>query len=94
MAAQQQQQQQPQQQQLYPPPPPFYSLYHSDADGSQERPLPPLPPPPVEGDYQQFGIADSVSFSVVSLYSNQPGSRYKYTILSLHTCRHRWFCRH
>ncbi len=62
MAAQQQSaaQQAPQQQQLYPPPPPFYRLYIADADGSAERPLPPLPPPPLTGNYQQFGIADSV----------------------------------
>ena len=50
----------PQQQQLYPPPPPFYRLYRADADGSAERPLPPLPPPPPVGTYQQFGVADSV----------------------------------
>jgi len=54
------QQQPPQQQQLYPPPPPFYRLYRPDADGSEARPLPPLPPPPLTGVYQQFGIADSV----------------------------------
>lgn len=50
-------QQAPQQQALYPPPPPFYRLYRPGADGSVDAPL---PPPPVEGAYQQFGIADSV----------------------------------
>ena len=54
-------QQQPQQQQLYPPPPPFYRLYQADAGGTAERPLPPLPPLPAAGEYQQFGVADSVS---------------------------------
>ena len=57
----------PQQQQLYPPPPPFYRLYRADADGSAELPLPPLPPPAVTGEYQQFGIADSVRLPAASL---------------------------
>lgn len=47
----------PTQQQLYPPPPPLYRLYTADADGSQERQL---PPPLPQGTYQHFGIADSV----------------------------------
>jgi hypothetical protein len=54
-------QQPPIQQQLYPPPPPFYRLYRADADGTPGRPLPPLPPPAAAGEYQQFGVADSVS---------------------------------
>ena len=58
MAAPPQQQQAgapPPQQQLYPPPPPFFRLYRPGA----ELP-PPLPPPPPVGEYQSFGIADSV----------------------------------
>jgi len=41
--------------QTYPPPPPFYKLFRGDADGSAERPLPPVPPAPVEGEFQMFG---------------------------------------
>lgn len=61
----------PQQQQLYPPPPPFYRLYRADADGSAERPLPPLPPPAVTGEYQQFGIADSTEVVLPPLTGRQ-----------------------
>ena len=41
--------------QTYPPPPAFFRLYREDADGSAERPLPPAPPAPVEGEFQMFG---------------------------------------
>ena len=62
MAAAPSQQQQsgapPPQQQLYPPPPPFFRLYRPGAEL-----LPPLPPPPPVGEYQSFGIADSVCCS-------------------------------
>ncbi|KAL4855360.1 putative anion transporter 6 [Chlorella vulgaris] len=93
MAAQQQSaaQQAPQQQQLYPPPPPFYRLYIADADGSAERPLPPLPPPPLTGNYQQFGIADSTEVVLPPLTGRQlfqakpDGSiDYKQQLLALH----------
>ncbi|KAL4421896.1 hypothetical protein ABPG77_003698 [Micractinium sp. CCAP 211/92] len=53
---------QPSQQQLYPPPPPFYRLYRPGAEL-----LPPLPPPPVTGEYQQFGIADSTEVVLPTL---------------------------
>ncbi|KAK9821425.1 hypothetical protein WJX81_003367 [Elliptochloris bilobata] len=46
---------QPQHVQTYPLPPAFFRLYRDDADGSAERPLPPLPPAPVEGEFQMFG---------------------------------------
>ena len=55
-----QQEQAMQQQSIYPPIPPFYRLYRPDADGTEERPLPPLPPPPVAGDYQMFGAMHTV----------------------------------
>ena len=48
------------QQSLYPPPPEFYRLYRDDADGTAERPLPPLPPQPAEADYQMFGEMQTV----------------------------------
>ena len=41
--------------QTYPPPPAFFRLYREDAEGSAERPLPPAPPAPVEGEFQMFG---------------------------------------
>ena len=50
----------PQQQQLYPPPPPFYRLYAPGGGDTPGAPLPPLPPPPPVGEYQHFGVADSV----------------------------------
>lgn len=52
--------QQQQQQSFYPPVPPFYRLFRADADGTAERPLPPAPPPPVEGTYQMFGELHTV----------------------------------
>ncbi|PSC76622.1 mediator of RNA polymerase II transcription subunit 7a-like [Micractinium conductrix] len=61
-------QQAPQQQALYPPPPPFYRLYRPGADGSVDAPL---PPPPVEGAYQQFGIADSTEVVLPPLTGRQ-----------------------
>ncbi|KAK9806166.1 hypothetical protein WJX72_003807 [[Myrmecia] bisecta] len=73
MALQQQQQAPPgeqqevKQQQAYPPPPPFYRLYRPDADGSAERPLPPEPPKPVEGEYVLFGEFHSTESGVPPL---------------------------
>jgi mediator of RNA polymerase II transcription subunit 7 len=54
-------------QQLYPPPPPYYRL--------AERGL--EPPPPIEGDYTQFGVIYSTEeglppLSVRRLYEIQP----------------------
>ena len=46
--------------QTYPPPPAFFRLYREDADGSAERPLPPAPPVPVEGEFQMFGELHTV----------------------------------
>lgn len=58
------------QQSLYPSPPPFYKLYREDADGTAERPLPPVPPAPVTGDYQMFG-----EIHTVGLRSELEGTR-------------------
>ena len=42
--------------QAFPPPPPFYRSLEHDAGGSEGgRPVPPLPPPPIDGEYQFFG---------------------------------------
>lgn len=48
------------QQQLFPHPPPYFKLYRGEADGSAERPFPPLPPPPVVGEYVLFGEVHTV----------------------------------
>ena len=54
------------QQSLYPPPPDFYRLYRDDADGNAERPLPPVPPQPVEETYQIFGEMHTVRHILVA----------------------------
>lgn len=41
------------QRQAFPPPPSFYRLYRVDV--SAERPLPPKPPAPLQGEFTQFG---------------------------------------
>lgn len=45
----------------FPPPPEFYKLYREDADGTAERPFPPEPPEPVQGEYEMFGELHTVS---------------------------------
>jgi hypothetical protein len=57
---------QPELQQMFPPPPHFFSLYREDADGSAERPLPPLPPPIIDGSYQMFGEIHTASIRPTS----------------------------
>jgi hypothetical protein len=54
------------QQSLYPPTPDFYRLYREDADGTAERPLPPLPPQPVDETYQMFGEMHTVRHILVA----------------------------
>eukprot|EP00887_Chlorella_sp_A99_P001113 scaffold14.g1113.t1 len=66
------QQQQQNAQQLFPPPPPFYSLYSAGADGSAERPLPPLPPAlPTAGEYTVFGVVHTVESGLPRLQGRQ-----------------------
>ncbi|DBA83653.1 TPA: hypothetical protein ACH3X1_006210 [Trebouxia sp. C0004] len=55
------------QQSLYPPPPEFYRLYRDDAEGTAERPLPPLPPQPVEETFQMFGEMHTVEPGIPAL---------------------------
>ncbi|DBB08705.1 TPA: hypothetical protein ACH3X3_008143 [Trebouxia sp. C0006] len=55
------------QQSLYPPPPDFYRLYRDDADGNAERPLPPVPPQPVEETYQMFGEMHTIEPGIPAL---------------------------
>lgn len=57
-------------QQLFPPPPYYFIQFVPDPDGTAERPLPPLPPPCVEGTYQMFGELHTVSpiYILTTLY--------------------------
>lgn len=48
------------QQQLFPPPPEFYKLYDEEADGSEDHPLPPLPPKLPTKEYTMFGEIHTV----------------------------------
>ena len=47
----------------FPSPPAFFRLYREDADGAAQRPLPPDPPEPIQGEYEMFGELHTVSLS-------------------------------
>lgn len=45
----------------FPPPPSFYKLYAPRSDQDKDHPLPPGPPPPIEGEYEQYGELHTVN---------------------------------
>lgn len=55
----------------FPLPPEFFKLYRDDADGTAERPLPPEPPEPVQGEYDMFGERHTVSIACLHLSPSQ-----------------------
>ncbi|KAK9827530.1 hypothetical protein WJX74_008403 [Apatococcus lobatus] len=61
----------------FPPPPDFFKLYRENADGTAERPLPPEPPEPVQGEYEMFGELHTTAggmppLEVEPLYRTRP----------------------
>eukprot|EP00951_Prasinocladus_malaysianus_P004981 scaffold35405_cov39-Prasinocladus_malaysianus.AAC.1 len=59
-AGQQQPDQAQQQLEQFPPPPGFYKLYDPGAESDESLPLPPGPPVPIEGEYEQYGELHTV----------------------------------
>ncbi|KAK9864550.1 hypothetical protein WJX84_006703 [Apatococcus fuscideae] len=61
----------------FPSPPAFFRLYREDADGAAQRPLPPDPPEPIQGEYEMFGELHTTAggmppLEVAPLYEFRP----------------------